>query len=300
MTALRIVLAGLVLFYPWAVAEAQQNGPSTPPVWTPVPNCQTANALGPQVYLDVAAGAPNAGQEMQLLNQALRMCEAANGGAQGNQPQPNMVVPESGSPDPNGPPQQNGPPPDYSGPGGPPPSNSGGGGSVFTGVLQALQNLANMYFQFCQGPGINANACSPLNNGGVGALSPLGGGSYSSGYSGGGNSYSAPQSLPSYARPYAQQSQGQTYGLTYRRQAYNQSGYYPQPWAQGPQQGYYQQPWAQQQNRAGGGYNSGYGNNNRGAAGYTRAAGNGGGFNPYRVMRGAAAHGVGTLLRHFR
>lgn len=250
MRALRIVLAGLILLYPWAAADAQQNaGPSgPPPQWTPVPGCQTANALGPQVYMDAASGAPNAAQEMQLLNQALKLCQSqAPGASQGpsaGQAPDGLVVPENGSPDPNAPPPNAGPPPDYGPPpnndpqsysSGPPPNGSGAGGGGFPGVLQAMQSLAQLFFQYCDGPGGGSNACSNL-----GWLNP------GAGY-GGAPQYSAPpgyygnssfqSSIPSYARP---ASSAAMYGNGYDggRQA---SGYYRQPWNN--QQGYYPQPW---------------------------------------------------------
>ena len=210
--------------------------------------------------MDVAAGAPNAAQEMALLNQALKMCQAAGSMPPPSSQQPpseqppnGLVVPENGSPDPNaGPPPNYGSPP-YDGPPpnnnqGPPPSNAGGGGSIFPGVLQALQNLGQLFFQYCNGPGGGSQACSSLGwldpSGGYNSYpygSPYGNpsqygpppGAYGGG-GGGGTTYQS--SIPSYARPQSSTSR-------------QPSGYYPQPWNN--PQGYYQQPW---NNNSRGGY----------------------------------------------
>ena len=111
MKASILVLAAAFLVLP-SLANAQTSAdPPAAPAWIPIDNCPAANALGPQVYADVQAGAPNAAQEVSLLVAALRMCQTASA------PPPNDA----------GPPQQP---------------------HAVNNILQTLGTLENMYLQY--------------------------------------------------------------------------------------------------------------------------------------------------------
>lgn len=196
MKAAIVVLAGALLLFSRDVADAQQSsGSAAPPAWTPVDNCQAANALGPQVYSDVANDNPNALQELQLLVSALKMCQGASQGSVA-QRQSGEVIPDNGPTDSN----------DSSD------SNASGGGGVVNNILQTLQTVEQMYLQYR-----NAMSGNGTSSGSSNGPSYSGGSSY--GYS--------PSSGTTYSTPsYAQSSYAQpSYAYMRPTYAYNRPSY---------------------------------------------------------------------------
>ena len=76
MKALFILMTASFLALGSMPASAQ-NTDQAPLNWVPIENCPGANALGPQVYADMQAGAPAAPQEVALLVAAMRNCQNA-------------------------------------------------------------------------------------------------------------------------------------------------------------------------------------------------------------------------------